>query len=102
MCRRRSLHTCRRARNCIVSPKSGVAAGGITKRAMTQAAASPMGGGGTKTDAAAAMNRTAGWGTAAMGREPTGGVRNGGGWRGLWPTRHRLWGRLGDTGGGLG
>ena len=20
-------------------------------------------------------------------------------WRGQWPTRHRLWGRLGDTGG---
>ena len=95
------MHTCRRARNCIVSPKSGVAAGGITKRAITQAAASPMGGG-TETDAARAMNRNAGWGTAAMGGEPAGGVRNGVGWRGLWPTRHRLWGRLGDTGGGLG
>ena len=44
---------------------------------MTQIAASPVGGR-TETNAAGAMNRTAGWGMAALVREPVGGVRNGG------------------------
>ena len=44
---------------------------------MTQIAASPVGGR-TETHAAGAMNRTAGWGMAALVREPVGGVRYGG------------------------
>ena len=107
MCKRRSVHTCRRAGNWNDSPKSRVAAGGLAKGAMTRTAAPPVGGR-TETNAAGAMNRTAGWGMAALGREPVGGVRNGGAcytgsvitcWRGQWPTRHRLWDRLGNTGG---
>ena len=35
-------------------------------------------GGRTETHAAGAMNRTAGWGMAALGREPVGGGRYGG------------------------
>ena len=35
-------------------------------------------GGRTETHAAGAMNGTAGWGMAALGREPVGGVRYGG------------------------
>ena len=35
-------------------------------------------GGRTETHAAGAMNQTAGWGMAALGREPVGGVRYGG------------------------
>ena len=44
---------------------------------MTQTAASPVGGW-TETHAAGAMNSTAVWGMAVLGREPMGGVRNGG------------------------
>ena len=73
MNKRRSAHTARRAGNSNVSPKSGVAAGGLAEGAMTQFA-----GGRTETHAAGAMNRTAGWGMAALGREPVGGVRYGG------------------------
>ena len=76
MCKTRSVHTCRRAGNWNLSPKSGVAAGGLAHGAMTQTAASPVGGR-TETHAAGAMNRTAGSGMAALGREPVGGVRNG-------------------------
>ena len=50
---------------------------GLAQGAMTQIAASPVGGR-TETHAAGAMNRTAGWGMAALVREPVGGVRNGG------------------------
>ena len=73
MSKRRSAHTARRAGNSNVSPKSGVAAGELAQGAMTQNA-----GGRTETHAAGAMNRTAGWGMAALGREPVGGVRYGG------------------------
>ena len=76
MSKRCSVHTARRAGNSNVSPKSGVAAGGLAQGAMTQIAASPVGGR-TETHAAGAMNRTAGWGMAALGREPVGGVRYG-------------------------
>ena len=44
---------------------------------MTQIAASPVGGL-TETHAAGAMNCTAGWGMAALVREPVEGVRYGG------------------------
>ena len=44
---------------------------------MTQIGASPVVGR-TERHAAGAMNRTARWGMAALGREPVGGVRNGG------------------------
>ena len=44
---------------------------------MTQIAASPVWGR-TETHAAGAMNRTAGWGMAALVREPVGGLRYGG------------------------
>ena len=44
---------------------------------MTLIAASPVGGW-TETLAVGAMNRTVGWGMAALGRESVGGVRNGG------------------------
>ena len=71
MSKRRSVHTARRAGKSNVSPKSGVAAGGLAQGAMTQLA----GGGGAETHAAEAMNRTAGWGMAAFGRQPVGGVR---------------------------
>ena len=77
MSKRRSVHSARRAENSNVSPKSGVAAGGLAQGAMTQIAASPVGGR-TETHVAGAMNRTAGWGMAALGREPVGGVRYGG------------------------
>ena len=77
MSKRRSVHTARRAGNSNVPPKSGVAAGGLAQGAMTQIAASPVGGQ-TKAEAAGAMNRTAGWGMAALVREPVGGVRYGG------------------------
>ena len=43
---------------------------------MTQIAALPVRGR-TETHAAATMNRTAGWGMAALVREPVGGVRYG-------------------------
>ena len=76
MCKRRSVHTCRRAGNWNVSPKFVVAAGGLAEGAMTQTAASPVGDR-TETHAARAMNRTAGWGMAALAREPMGGVRSG-------------------------
>ena len=77
MCKRRPVHTCRRVGNWNVSPKSVDVAGGAAQAAMTQTAASPAGGR-TETHGAGAMNRTAGWGTAASGREPMGGVRSGG------------------------
>ena len=77
MCKRRPVHTCRRAGNWNVSPKSVDVAGGPAQAAMTQTAASPAGGR-TETHGAGAMNRTAGWGTAASGREPMGGGRSGG------------------------
>ena len=77
MCKRRSVHSGRRAGHWNVSPKSRVGAGGLAHGAMTQIAASPVGGR-TETHAAGAMNRTAGWGMAALVREPGGGVRNGG------------------------
>ena len=77
MCKRRLVHTGRRVGNSNVSPKSEVAAGGLAQGAMTQIAASPVGGR-TETHAAGAMNRTAGWGMAALVREPVGGVRYGG------------------------
>ena len=77
MCKRRPVHTCQRAGNGNVSPKSGVAAGGLAQGARTHTVASPVGGR-TETNAARAMNRTVGWGMAALGREPVGGVRNGG------------------------
>ena len=67
MCKRRPVHTCRRAGNWNVSPKSVDVAGGPTQAAMTQTAASPAGGR-TETHGARPMNRTAGWGTAALGR----------------------------------
>ena len=73
MSKRRSVHTARRARNSNVSPKSGVTAGGLAQGAMTQIARGRI-----ETYAAGAMNRTAGWGMAALGREPVGGVRYGG------------------------
>ena len=73
MSKRRSVHTARRAGNSNVSPKSGVATGGLARGAMTQIAR-----GRTETHAAGAMNRTAGWGMAALGPEPVGGVRYGG------------------------
>ena len=73
MSKRHLVHSARRAGNSNVSPKSGVAAGGLAQGAMTQIA-----GGRTETHAAGAMNRTAGWGMAALGREPVGGVRYGG------------------------
>ena len=44
MSKRRSVHTGRRGGNSNVSPKSGVAAGGLAQGAMTQIAASPVGG----------------------------------------------------------
>ena len=44
---------------------------------MTRIAVSPVGGR-TETLAARPMNRTAGWGKAALGREPVGGVTTGG------------------------
>ena len=63
---------------------------------MTQAAASPVGGR-TETHAAGAMNRTAGWGMAALGREPVGGVRNGGAcYSGLVSLDHLLGGAVAD------
>ena len=112
MCKRHSVHTCRIARNWNVSPKSGVAAGGLAQGAMTQIAASPVRGadGEDETLAAGATKCTAGWGMAALGREPVGGVRNGGACytesvspdhllEGAVANRHRLWGRLRDTGG---
>ena len=71
------MHTCRTAGNWNVSPKSVDVAGGPAQAAMTQIAASPAGGR-TETHGAGAMNRTAGWGRAASGREPMGGVRSGG------------------------
>ena len=74
MSKRRSVHTARRAGNSNVMPKAGVAVGGLAQGAMTQIAASPVGGR-TETHAAGAMNRTAGWGMAALVREPVGGVR---------------------------
>ena len=74
MSERRSVHAGRGAGNSNVSPKSGVAAGGLAQGAMTKIAASPVGGR-TETHAARAMNRTAGWGMAALVREPVGGVR---------------------------
>ena len=77
MCKRRPVYTCRRAGNWNVSPKSVDVAGGPAQAAMTQSAASPAGGQ-TETHGAGAMNRTAGWGTAASGREPMGGVGSGG------------------------
>ena len=77
MCKRRPVHTCRRAGNWNVSPKSVDVAAGPAQAAMTQTAASPAGGR-TETHGAGAMNRTAGWGTAASGREPMGGGRSGG------------------------
>ena len=46
MCKRRPVHTCRRAGNWNVSPKSVDVAGGPAQAAMTQTAASPAGGGG--------------------------------------------------------
>ena len=73
MNKRRSAHSARRAGNSNVSPKCGVAAGWLAQGAMTQIA-----GGQTETHAAGAMNRTAGWGMAALRREPVGGVRYGG------------------------
>ena len=51
--------------------------GGLAQAAMTQTADSPAGGR-TETHAAGAMNRTAGWGMAALGRQPMGGVESGG------------------------
>ena len=77
MCKRRSVYTGRRAGNWNVSPKYGVAAGGLAQGAMTQILASPVGGR-TETHAAGAMNLTAGWGMAALVREPVGGERYGG------------------------
>ena len=77
MWKRRPVHTCRRAGNWNVSPKSVGVAGQRAQAAMTQTAASPAGGR-TETHAAGAMNRTAGWGMAALEREPMGGVRSGG------------------------
>ena len=77
MCKRRPVHTCRRAGNSNVSPKSVDVAGGAAQAAMTQPAASPAGGR-TERHAAGAMTRIAGWGMAALGREPMGGVRSGG------------------------
>ena len=71
------LRRCRRAGNWNVSPKSGVAAGGLALGAMTQAGASAVGGR-TERLAARATSQTAGWGTAALGREPVGVVGNGG------------------------
>ena len=78
MCKRRPVHTCRRAGKWNVLPKSVDLARGPTQAAMTQTAASPAGGGRTETHGAGAMNRNAGRGTAASGREPMGGVRSGG------------------------
>ena len=78
MCKRRSVHTGRRAGNLNVLPKSGVAAQGLAQGAMTLIVASAVGGGRTETHAAGAMNRTAGWGMGALVREPVGGVRYGG------------------------
>ena len=66
MCKRRLVHTCRRAGNQNVLPKSVDVAGGPAQAAMTETAASPAGGR-TETHGAGAMNRTAGWGTAASG-----------------------------------
>ena len=77
MCKRRPVHTCQRPGNWNVSPKSLDVAGGPAQAAVTQIAASPSGGR-TETHAAGAMNRTAGWGMADLGREPMGGVRSGG------------------------
>ena len=71
------LKRCRRAGTWNVSPKSWVAAGGLAQGAMTQAGASAVGGR-TERLAARATSQTAGWGTAALGREPVGVVRNGG------------------------
>ena len=48
MSKRRPVHTGRRGGNSNVSPKSGVAAGGLAHGAMTQIAASPVGGGGLR------------------------------------------------------
>ena len=77
MYKRRSVQTCRRARNWNVAPKCGVAAAGLAQGAMTEIASSPLGGR-TETLAAGAMNRTAGWGMASLGQEPVEGLRNGG------------------------
>ena len=71
------LRRCRRAGNWNVSPKLGVAAGGLAQRAMTQTwACAPEGR--TGRLAARATSQTARWGKAALVREPVGVVRNGG------------------------
>ena len=63
---------------------------------MTQIAASPVGGR-AETQAAGAMNLTPGWGMAALGREPVGGVRNGGAcYTGLVSPDHLLEGAVAD------
>ena len=77
MCNRRSVHTGPRAGNWNVSPESGVAAGGLAQGAMTQIAALTVEGR-IETHTAGAMNRIAGWGMAALVREPMGAVRYGG------------------------
>ena len=71
------LRLCRGAGNWNVSPKCGVAAGGAAQGAMTQTGASAVGGR-IERPAARATSQAAGWGTAALGREPWGVVRNGG------------------------
>ena len=77
MSKRRSVPTGRRGGNSNVSPKSEVAAGGLAQGAMTKIAASPVGGR-IEMHAAGAMSCAAGWGMAALVREPVGGVRYGG------------------------
>ena len=76
------LMCCRTAGNWNISLKSGVAAGGLAQGAMAQIGASAVGG---RTErlaagghAQCAKNQTAGWGKAALGREPVGVVRKGG------------------------
>ena len=96
VCKSCPVHTCRRAGNWNVSPKSVDVAGGLAQAEMTQNAASPAGGR-TETHAAGAMNRTAGWGMAALWREPMGGVRSGGAcYTGSVSPDHLLEGALAD------
>ena len=84
------LGRCRRAPNCNVLPKSGVAVGGLRKEKKRKLG--PLrGGGGAQRVAAgglaqAATNQTAGWGTAALGRKPEGAVTNGGVSHAYWVT----------------
>ena len=91
---------------CVHLPKSqklerlaevwGRCGGGLAQGAMTQIAASPVGGR-TEALAAGAMNRTKWWGMAGLGREPVGGVRNGGAcYTGSVSPNHLLEGAVAD------